>query len=72
MNDAGSLRAAVEIEAVLRQTGVSPDVPTVVYCQAGIRADHTFMVLETLGWTAANYVGSWARWSGENQPVEIP
>lgn len=69
----GALRGEDEIEALLVDAGLDPALPTVVYCQAGVRAGHTWMVLEALGWQdTANYVGSWARWSAEGRPTEQP
>lgn len=60
------------VAAQLAAVGATPDVPVVTYCQAGVRAGHTFMVLEALGADfAANYVGSWARWTAEGGAVEI-
>jgi thiosulfate/3-mercaptopyruvate sulfurtransferase len=56
----------------LAAVGAIPDVSVVTYCQAGVRAGHTFMVLEALGAVdAANYVGSWARWFAEGGAVEV-
>ena len=59
------------VRARLRAAGVELDAPVVTTCRSGIRAGHTFMVLDALGVAdPANYVGSWRRWTAEGRPVE--
>lgn len=69
--DDGTLRPEDELWDLFDEVGIGPDTPVTTYCQAGIRAGHTFMVLEALGVVEVrNYVGSWARWTGEGRAVE--
>ena len=66
-----SLRPEDELKALFAELGIDADTPVIVYCAGGIRAGHTFMVLEALGYrNVRNYVGSWARWSAEGGEVE--
>ena len=66
-----TLRSEDELRALFSDLGIEPDTPVTVYCQGGIRAGHTFMVLEALGYSdVRNYVGSWARWTAEGGEVE--
>lgn len=68
----GELIARPEVvQDRLSRAGVALDTPVVTTCRSGIRAGHTFMILEALGVPdAANYVGSWRRWVAEGRPVE--
>lgn len=67
-----TLRPPDELRAMLAdEAGIGPDTPVVTYCQAGIRAGHSFMVLDALGQPVANYVGSWARWTAEGGAIEV-
>jgi thiosulfate/3-mercaptopyruvate sulfurtransferase len=59
------------VRARLERAGVDLTAPVVTTCRSGIRSGHTFMMLDALGGVdAANYVGSWRRWSAEGRPVE--
>jgi thiosulfate/3-mercaptopyruvate sulfurtransferase len=50
--------------------GIRPDQEVVTYCQAGIRAAHTFYALKLAGFDRVkNYEGSWLAWTKANQPV---
>ncbi len=71
--DDAALLPQDEIRGLLEEHGITEEVPVVTYCAAGIRAGHTFMVLDALGQArAANYVGSWARWTSEDGEVALP
>jgi thiosulfate/3-mercaptopyruvate sulfurtransferase len=71
--DSGALLTPEDARARLDEVGISPDAEVIVYCAGGIRAGHTFMVLDALGYPEArNYVGSWARWTGEGGEVDYP
>ena len=53
--------------------GIGADTAVAVYCAGGIRAGHTFMVLDALEHPEVkNYVGSWARWTAEGGEVAYP
>jgi thiosulfate/3-mercaptopyruvate sulfurtransferase len=65
-----ALHSQEVVAAQLAAVGADGSVPVVAYCEAGIRAGHSFMVLDALGVPAANYVGSWSRWTAEQMPVE--
>lgn len=70
-DDGITLRSEAELSGLFADLGITKDTPVIVYCAGGIRAGHTFMVLEALGHTdVRNYVGSWARWSAEGGEVE--
>lgn len=71
--DDAALLPEGELRALVAEVGVDDDSEVVTYCQAGIRAGHTFMVLDALGLPrVANYVGSWARWTAEDGEVVQP
>ena len=71
--DEATLLPEEEVRALLDTVGISGDEAVITYCQGGIRAGHTFMVLEALRVPGVrNYVGSWARWSAEGGEVELP
>lgn len=60
-------RPREEIEAMLREAGIDPSVPTVTYCELGIRAAFGAFVLRLLGNAGArNYDGSMNEWA--NRP----
>ncbi|MEZ4863126.1 MAG: sulfurtransferase [Caldilineaceae bacterium] len=53
-----------ELQATLRDLGVTPDKEIVTYCRSGVRAAHTYLVLRALGYPRVrNYDGSWLEWS---------
>lgn len=56
----GSLKPREELERLYSK--VSKDERVVVYCNTGRRASYTYLVLELLGFDAALYDDSWARW----------
>ena len=67
----GTLRTADTLAAEFASLGIEEQTPVAVYCAAGIRAGHTFLVLEALGLPSVrNYVGSWARWTAEGGAIE--
>ena len=60
-NTFGSLNT---IRSSLSRLGVTPDKEVVTYCQSGVRAAHTFFLLQALGFDRVRmYDGSWAEWS---------
>lgn len=65
-----TLQSEDQVQALMQDLGITTDTAVVTYCAGGIRAGHTFMVLDALGVEVANYVGSWARWSAEGGAVE--
>jgi len=69
-DDDETLLAPDTVRQILADAGVDGDQPVVTYCHAGLRAGHTFMVLDALGWSATNYVGSWTRWVQDGGTVE--
>ncbi|MFT5683784.1 MAG: thiosulfate/3-mercaptopyruvate sulfurtransferase [Myxococcota bacterium] len=68
-----TLRSEAELRDLFADLGITETTPVIVYCAGGIRAGHTFMVLEALGYAdVRNYVGSWSRWIAESGEVEVP
>ena len=59
---------------MLLEAGIDPAVPTVTYCQGGIRAAFAAFVLSMLGNDAArNYDGSMKEWANrEDTPLVVP
>lgn len=64
-----SVAAEDEVADVWAEVGAVPGSHPVVYCEAGIRAGHSFMMLDAMGIPAANYAGSWSRWTAEDMPI---
>lgn len=55
----------------LAARGITPDREVVTYCQSGVRAAHTYLLLRHLGYPRVrNYDGSWAEWSHYGEPRE--
>ncbi len=71
----GMFRDAAELHALYREAGFSPDKAVITYCQAGVRAAHTWFVLhELLGYPdVRNYDGSWAEYGNRaDSPISDP
>ena len=50
---------------------VGADQPLMVYCRRGVRAGHTFFVLEALGFQQIrNFAGSIEAWNDDGRPLE--
>ncbi|MCC6176006.1 MAG: sulfurtransferase [Chloroflexi bacterium] len=62
-----SFRPAQELAAELDAAGVTPDKRVITYCQGAVRAAHTALVLEMLGYSNVQvYDGSWEEWGGRS------
>ncbi|HHT9152600.1 MAG TPA: sulfurtransferase [Candidatus Hypogeohydataceae bacterium YC40] len=61
-----------ELRNLLEGVGVTKDKTIVPYCQAGIRASHTYFVLRLLGYDKVRlYYPSWNEWGNKDTlPVE--
>lgn len=70
--DRVTLLEPAQIDEALREVGLGdPSAPVITYCAGGIRAGHTFFVLELMGHTAVqDYVGSWTAWRATGGAVE--
>jgi thiosulfate/3-mercaptopyruvate sulfurtransferase len=68
----GCYKPVVELDAMYRGVGVTPDKEVVTYCQGGYRAAHTYLALRLLGFPRVrNYTGSWKEWGDrEDLPIE--
>jgi thiosulfate/3-mercaptopyruvate sulfurtransferase len=60
----GTFRSAEHLRALYARAGISRDREVVVYCQAGVRAAHSWFVLRyLLGHPRVRvYDGSWEEW----------
>jgi thiosulfate/3-mercaptopyruvate sulfurtransferase len=66
-DEAQTFRAAVELRAIVRDAGLSPDRETIVHCQAGIRSTVGAFVLALLGWEGVRvYDASMAEWANRD------
>jgi len=61
-----------QLRSLYADLGITGEQPVVTYCRSGVRAGHTFMVLDALGLTASNYVGSWTRWTEDGGEIVVP
>ncbi|MBL8130712.1 MAG: sulfurtransferase [Anaerolineae bacterium] len=70
-NENSTFRSAADLRASLAHAGVTPDREIVTYCQSGVRASHTFLLLKHLGFERVRmYDGSWAEWSSRGAEAE--
>jgi thiosulfate/3-mercaptopyruvate sulfurtransferase len=57
-------RPADELRTELAGLGITPDKEIVTYCESGVRAAHTYLLLRDLGYPKVRlYDGSWLEWS---------
>jgi thiosulfate/3-mercaptopyruvate sulfurtransferase len=60
------------LRALFAASGITPDREAITYCQAGIRAAHTFFALKLAGFERVrNYEGSWLAWTKAGQPIAL-
>jgi thiosulfate/3-mercaptopyruvate sulfurtransferase len=71
LRDDWMLKAPDELEQMYIDAGFGPETATVTYCQAGVRAAFTHLVLTALGHEdVRTYDGSWEEW-GNRDDVPI-
>ena len=73
LKDDWTLKDADELEEMYTNAGFGPETSTVTYCQAGVRAAFTHLVLTALGHDdVRTYDGSWEEWGNDTSvPVII-
>jgi thiosulfate/3-mercaptopyruvate sulfurtransferase len=66
LHDDWTLRDADELEEFYTNAGFGPENSTITYCQAGVRAAFTHLVLTALGHEdVRTYDGSWEEWGND-------
>jgi thiosulfate/3-mercaptopyruvate sulfurtransferase len=66
LNEDWTLRDADELEEFYTNAGFGPETSTITYCQAGVRAAFTHLVLTALGHEdVRTYDGSWEEWGND-------
>ena len=66
LQDDWTLRDANELEEFYTNAGFGPETSTITYCQAGVRAAFTHLVLTSLGHDEVRtYDGSWEEWGND-------
>jgi thiosulfate/3-mercaptopyruvate sulfurtransferase len=66
LNEDWTLRDANALEEFYTNAGFGPETSTVTYCQAGVRAAFTHLVLTSLGHEdVRTYDGSWEEWGND-------
>jgi thiosulfate/3-mercaptopyruvate sulfurtransferase len=66
LNDDWTLKDADELEEMYANAGFGPETSAVTYCQAGVRAAFTHLVLTALGHDdVRTYDGSWEEWGND-------
>ncbi len=74
LNNDGTFKSVKDLKTVYEAAGVTKDKEAITYCQAGVRAGHTYFVLKhLLGYTKVrNYVGSWGEWGNRLDMAKYP
>ena len=69
----GTFKSAIDLAAMYRAAGITPDREVVTYCQGGYRAAHAYLALRLVGFPhVRNYTGSWKEWGDRDDvPVEV-
>ncbi|HKW77583.1 MAG TPA: sulfurtransferase [Candidatus Limnocylindria bacterium] len=68
LKDDWTLRDAAELEDFYTNAGFGPETSTITYCQAGVRAAFSHLVLAALGHEdVRTYDGSWEEWGNDPQ-----
>lgn len=71
LRDDWTLKDPAELEQLYADAGFGPETRTITYCQAGVRAAFTHLVLTALGHDdVRTYDGSWEEW-GNRDDVPI-
>lgn len=66
LQDDWTLKEPDELEEMYINAGFGPETSTITYCQAGVRAAFTHLVLTALGHPQVRtYVGSWDEWGND-------
>ncbi|OFZ84914.1 MAG: hypothetical protein A2W21_08055 [Betaproteobacteria bacterium RBG_16_66_20] len=68
-----TFKSAEQIEAVLKQRGITKATKVVTYCQTGIgRSTDMALAMKLIGWdNVVEYTGSWEEWSSDPRlPIE--
>jgi thiosulfate/3-mercaptopyruvate sulfurtransferase len=74
LNSDGTFKPAKDIKSAYEAKGVTKDKEVITYCQAGLRAAHTYFTLKyILGYpNVRNYVGSWGEWGNRLDTAKYP
>jgi thiosulfate/3-mercaptopyruvate sulfurtransferase len=74
LNNDGTFKSAKDIQTIYKGKGVTKDKEVITYCQAGVRAAHSYFALKhLLGYpNVKNYVGSWGEWANKLDPAKYP
>jgi thiosulfate/3-mercaptopyruvate sulfurtransferase len=74
LNNDGTFKSVKDLKAVYEKAGVTKDKEVITYCQAGVRAGHSYFVLKhILGYPKVrNYVGSWGEWGNRLDTAKYP
>ena len=60
------LKSRPQLQALLEQRGVRPELEIIVHCQTHQRSAHSFAMLRSLGFPRVRgYAGSWSEWSSD-------
>jgi thiosulfate/3-mercaptopyruvate sulfurtransferase len=74
LNNDGTFKSVKDLKAIYEAAGVTKDKEAITYCEAGVRAAHSYVVLKhLLGYPKVrNYVGSWNEWSSRLDAAKYP
>lgn len=65
-NPPSAFKSPAELRQMYEGAGATPDKEVITYCQGGVRAAHTYLVLRLLGYERVrNYDGSWGEWGND-------
>jgi thiosulfate/3-mercaptopyruvate sulfurtransferase len=74
LNSDGTFKSAKDIKSAYEAKGVTKDKEVITYCQAGLRAAHSYFAIKyILGYpNVRNYVGSWGEWANRLDTAKYP
>jgi 3-mercaptopyruvate sulfurtransferase SseA len=67
----GTVKPADDLTALLRSKGITQGKTVIACCPSGYRAGRAYLVFRLMGYTVADYDGSWAERSADSSvPTE--
>lgn len=65
LNTEFTMKTALEIDALLLSRGIDRDKIIYTHCYIGYRSSQEYFVFRLMGYTVAQYDGSWTEWAAD-------